>query len=198
MQRYFFLISAICCLSHHLFSENLSYTITEKNYLFSKEFEMQSKDFYFGTLIKTKFSIHSQYNLYNPQGNYEGQGICRILSLGAICAWAKELDIYDVEGNKIGMIDGQALTSAKAKYSFYDSTDSLVGIAYLDYGSLSFRIVHPSNDHLVLALLKRNFVENTVDNWDITIYATEAIDSRILKIFSAFAVDFQSSFKEDV
>ena len=159
---------------------------------------MQSNNCYLGTLLKKKFSLHSQYDLYDSQGHYEGQGVCRLLSLGVIYPWAKELDIYDCKGNKIAMIDGQALTSAKARYSFYDHASCLKGIAYLDYGSSSFRIVHPSNDKLVLALLQRIFIEHTIDNWDVTIYRSETIDPRILKIFSAFAVDFQSSFKEDI
>lgn len=191
------LICTVLCFKAASAEGAINYTITEKDYRFSTYFEMQSKDSYVGTLIKKKFEVRTSYQLYDPIGNYEGVGTCRALSLGAVFAWAKEIDVYDADDNKIGMIDGQAFTAANAKYSLYDAADNLIGIAYLDFGSSSFVIVDPSNTKQVLGQLKRNFVQNTVDYWDVVLYNTAAIDPRILKVFSAFAIDYQEYFKED-
>ena len=196
MKRWIFLICSMFFING-IAAEPLNYTITEKDYRFSTYFEMQSKDRYVGTLIKKKYEVRTSYELYDPIGNYEGKGICRALSLGALFAWAKEIDVYDQDGNTLGMIDGQAFTAANAKYSLYDAAGNLLGIAYLDYGSSSFVIVDPSNGKQVLGQLKRNFVQNTLDYWDVVLYDTAAIDVRILKVFSAFAIDFQEYFKED-
>jgi len=186
------------CFKAAFAGEVLSYTITEKAYRFSTEFEMQSKERYLGTLVKKHFlQLRTSYDLYDPIGNFEAQGVCRILSLGAVYVWAKEIDVYDHEGYKLGMIDGQAWTAANAKFSIYDKKDNLIGIAYLDYGSSSFVIVDPANSKQVIAQLKRNFVQNTVDYWDVVLYDAASFDARILKIFSAFAIDFQEYFKED-
>lgn len=82
------------CFKVAFAGEALSYTITEKAYRFSTEFEMQSKDRYLGTLVKKNFfQLRTSYELYDPIGNYEAQGICRILSLGAVYVWAKEIDV---------------------------------------------------------------------------------------------------------
>ncbi|MBM3191893.1 MAG: hypothetical protein FJZ63_04500 [Chlamydiae bacterium] len=180
-----------------MWAEVLRYTIAKQEYLFSKAFNMHSEKGPIGLLTETKLSLRTHYDLYNAKGIYEARGICRILSLGSLYAWAKELDIYDAVGNKIGMVDGQAFSTAKAKYSLYDAMDYLLGIAYLDKDSSGFSIMHPLDDKVVLAFLKRNFVENALDDWEVALYDDKAIDPRILKIFSAFTLDFQGDFKED-
>ncbi|NGX60770.1 MAG: hypothetical protein K940chlam9_00238 [Chlamydiae bacterium] len=54
---------------------------------------------------------------------------------------------------------------------------------------LQFTIVDPSKNERLIAHCKRNLVD-----WEITIYDTGTVDMRILKIFSAFLVDYQDYF----
>ncbi len=172
-----------------------SYTISESQYLLSTYFEMQGKEGYCGRIVKDHFNIRTVYDLYDPRNRFEAQGVCQVLSLGALYPWAKDIDVYDRYGNKIGFIDGQLLTTAAAKYGIYNARDVLVANAYLDAQSSGFTIMTP--DERTIARFKRNYIQDDLDFWNIDIYDTNAIDLRLLKVFSGFAIDFQEFFKED-
>lgn len=173
-----------------------SYTITESPYYFSTYFEMRGKNRYEGRVIKEHLNFRTTYDLYDPDGRYEGQGVCQILSLGAIYPWAKDIDIYDERGARIGFIDGQFLTLTTAKYNLYHEYDGLVATAYLDRSSSGFTVMDAQER--TIAFLKRNFVQGDIDSWQVVQYDPGGLDQRILKIFSAFAIDFQEYFKENI
>ncbi|MEI8125017.1 MAG: hypothetical protein WCG42_04630, partial [Parachlamydiaceae bacterium] len=175
----------------------INFKVYQQDYAFSTVFELSSNEGIFGNVCKSSFRIRTNYDLYNQRGDCEAIGICRVLTLGVIYSWATEIDIYDINNQYVGMIDGQVVTGSGAKFSIYDLFGNRTGIAYLDRTFASFTIVHPDNESFILASFKRVFIENTIDHWDVTIYEKEAIDVRILKIFAAFAVDSQEHFKED-
>lgn len=179
---------------HHHY---LNFEVHRQDYTFSSIFDCLGENDFLGTVVKSSFRVRTHYDLYSVQGNYEGTGICRALTLGAFYDWAREIDIYDSIGDYIGMIDGQFATEAKAKFSIYNGLGARVGIAYLDHASSSFTIIDPNNDNHYIAYLKRHFVNNAVDHWNVTVYDEDAIDLRIIKVFAAFAVDSQNSFRED-
>lgn len=192
------LLFSVFCFKAVFAGEVLIYTIKDKESQPLTEVEMRSQDRYLGSLIKNHFlKLRTSYDLYDSIGNYEAQGVCRIFSIGAVYVWAKEIDIYDQEGKKLGMIDGQAWTAANARFGIYDRKDNLIGIACLDCKNSSFTILDPANNRQVVAQLKRNFAHNAADYWDVILYDTSSFDARILKIFSAFAIDFQEYFRED-
>ena len=176
---------------------SLKFKVYEQDYTFSTVYEMGSGEGLMGSVSKSVFHIRTNYDLYDKKGAFEAVGICRVLTLGLIYSWATEMDLYDSNGQHIGVIDGQLMTSSQAKFSIYDSTQKRVGIAYLDNTCSAFTIVDPDNERHILASLKRNFVADTIDNWEVSIYERDVIDVRIIKIFSAFAVDTQKDFKED-
>ncbi len=178
------------------FAEPITYTIVEHPYRFSTYFEMQGKNGFEGRAIKNTLAVRTAYDLYDAAGAYQAQGVIQALSLGSLFAWGKDIDIYDPMGKQIGFIDGQALTTASAKYTFYNNKNIAVATAYLDYSCSGFVVMaHPGER--TIAHLRRIFVDNVVDHWDVTLYEPQAIDMRMLKVFSAFAIDFQEYFKED-
>lgn len=59
-------------------------------------------------------------------------------------------------------------------------------------------IVHPEKENHIFARLTRNFVRDQVDHWDVVVYDTDQIDPAIIKVFAAFAVDYQEYFKADL
>lgn len=158
---------------------------------------MHSDKGFIGSVSKSTLRVRTNYDLYDSKGNYEGVAICRILTLGSIYSWAREMDIYDQNKMYVGLIDGQAATAAGAKFSIYNAEGTCVGIAYLDLNKSSYTIVDPKNDRHHLASFKRNFIKDTVDHWDVAVYDKDCIDIRIIKIFAAFAVDTQNDFKKD-
>lgn len=176
-------------------AQPFSYTISESQYFWSTYFEMQGKERHYGRIVKNHYHLRTIYDLYDPMNAFEAQGICQLLSLGAVYPWAKDIDVYDNRGEKIGFIDGQFLTTAAAKYGFYDAFGALVANAYLDAQSSGFIIMAP--DERTIARFKRNYIQDDLDFWNIDIYDSSAIDLRLLKIFSGFAIDFQEFFKED-
>jgi hypothetical protein len=182
----------------HNHQHHLNFEIHKQNYTFSTYFDCFGDGRFYGTIYKSSFHLTTHYDLYSDHGDYEGQGVCRLLTLGAIYDWGREIDLYDKHGDYIGMIDGQLVTESKAKFSIYDGAGTRVGIAYLDNGSSSFSIIDPNNEFHYLAILKRHFVDDAIDHWNVTVYEKEAIDLRIIKVFAAFAVDSQGSFKEDL
>lgn len=177
--------------------EPLKFRVTRQDYTYSSVFDLASDSQFVGSVVKWGFHLATQYDLYNGLGEFEGQGNCRLLSLGHFYAWATEIDVYDADGNYVGMIDGQAATTEPAKFSFYDAQYNRVGVAYLDQNCTAFSIYDPNNSVRVCSRLTRNFIQDTVDNWDVVIYDSTAISPMMVKIFAAFACDSQDQFKED-
>jgi hypothetical protein len=177
-----------------LFGAPCKYTITENPYRFSTYFEMDGES-YEGRVIKSSISVRTVYDFYDESGDYVAQGICRLLSMGSICSWARTIDIYDAAGNYIGLIDGTAFTTAKASYNFYDGNGTYLGVAYLNLDCSSFLLTDAKER--TLATLKRKFVDRAIDHWEVNLYDRNSIDLRLFKIFSAFAIDHQEYFKED-
>lgn len=178
------------------FADPFTYTITEHPYRFSTYFDMHNAKGYVGRAIKNSLSTRTTYDLYDALGNFEGKAIVQACSLGALFVWAKDIDVYNDRGEKIGFIDGEALTTASAKYGLYNQKNERIATAYLDYSCSGF-IVMAEKGGRTLGLLRRNFVLDVTDFWDVTIYEPEAIDLRIVKAFAAFAIDYQEYFKED-
>ncbi|MCH9631588.1 MAG: hypothetical protein S4CHLAM37_16120 [Chlamydiia bacterium] len=177
-------------------SSRYHFKISKKEYRFSTFFEIDSSDAPRGNVKKSFFRMRTNYDLSDVHG-WQATGTVRVMSLGSLFAWAKEIDMYDTSGQYIGMIDGQVMSTAAARYSIYDSSNNLVGIAFLDHNCSGFTITHPNSEAYTIARLKRNYVQDTVDDWDITVYESDLIDERIIRIFAAFVCDYQNSFKED-
>lgn len=177
--------------------EKYSFTVRKKDYMFQTYFELDSKEMPPYELIKHKISIATSYSMQSENG-YEGFARARIVSLGALYAWARDLDLYDKNGDYFGMIDGEMLTTAEAKFSFFDKDGNKLAIAYLDEDKTGFTIVHAEKSARVIARMQRNFVIDSPDAWEVKVYHGQDLDSRFIKCFAAFAVDSQGLFKKDV
>jgi hypothetical protein len=178
------------------------FSIHQKDYRFSTVFEMDSHAKPHGTVVKSKLRwlkpLRDSYDVYDKDGEWVATGISRVFCLGLFRAWGAEFDVYDTNGNVIGVIDGQVVTAESAKYSIYNKSGQRVGIAYLDLTNAGIAIVHPEKTNHIIARLTRNFVRDQVDHWDVVVYDTDAIDSAIIKVFAGFAVDYQEYFKADL
>ena len=175
---------------------SILYTITKNVYFGCTYFEMDGKDQYEGRVAKNHFSLRSIYDLYDPLGKYEAQGICRLLSLGALAASFGEIDVYDASGALIGFIEGRLWTVSAAKFSFYNSFNEPIANAYLDWNCSSFTII--SLNGQTIARLKRIFVRDDIDHWEVAIYKPELLDARVIKVFSSYTIDKHGYFKEDI
>ena len=189
------------CISHIEAKEMdnvISYRVTRSDYTFSTIFDMATDKNLVGSVVKSVFHIATHYDAYDRFGIYEGEGICRLFCLGLFYTWGTEIDLYNAEGEKVGMIDGQVMSSETAQFSFYDAFGQRVAIGYLDQNCMGFSLVDPNNSSFILARLSRNFILDTIDNWDVVIYHPERISPRLVKIFAAFACDTQNKFKPDL
>lgn len=180
------------------YAQTINYKVTRSDYTFSTIFDMATEKSNFGTIVKSVFHIATHYDSYDRFGLYEGQGICRMATLGLFYTWATEIDIYDSHGNRIGMIDGQVISTEPAKFSIYDAANNRICIAYLDKNCMHFELVDPHNSALIIARLTRNFIADTLDNWDVSLYRPDLLPKEFLKIFAAFACDTQNKFKPDL
>lgn len=196
----FSLLATTALIGNH--PDKHEFNVYQKDYRFSTTFEIESKGHAQGTVSKNIFRwlkpLRDSYEVYDENGNYQACGIGRIFCLGFFRPWGAEFDVYDPEGNLIGVIDGQVVTTEPAKFSIYNAKGDRVGIAYMDLKNAGFSIFHPEKSSMILAYLRRNFVQDVTDNWTVTVNDDSGmIDPRILKVFTAFAVDKQGFFKED-
>lgn len=182
----------------------VKFKINEKEYYFSNYFEFNSDEIPFGVVVKKRFaSMHltNHYDVYDHEGKWEATGGSRLLSLGAIYSWATKIDIKDNQRKTIGMIDGELVTLASARFSIYEYDQKagwlLKGLAFMDNEKRSFSVVDPENDKRMIASLKRILLLGERDHWECNVFDTKAIDLRILKVFAAFAVDHQEYFRPD-
>lgn len=174
-----------------------NFTGCKKKYIFSTEFDIDSNlPEKCAKIIRSIFHLRPHYDIYSQRG-YEGRAIGRFFSLGLFYPWAKEFDIYDNQGRYIGMIDGQVVTTASARFSIYDGNGSLQGVAFIDREAAGATIVDPQTQTRNLVTFRRNYVQDTTDDWTVKIQDSQAIDSRILQTFTAFLIDYQEAFKKD-
>lgn len=177
---------------------SLQFTVTKHEYALSTEFEMTSESEFIGNVVKSIFHVFTHYDVYDHLGVFEGQGIHELSFSGLFGAWGTDIEVTDATGNYLGYIDGEIATLQAAKFVFYDAADNCVGVAYLDENCSAFTIYDgKSKKKRVLARLTRNFVKNTVDYWDVTIYDTQALSPMLVRVFAAFACDSQAKFKKD-
>lgn len=188
--------------SHH--PKPIKFTIHEKAYRFSNNFEFTQEEVPMGLVSKKRFAyghLVNHYEVYDSEGKWEATGKSRILTLGALFSWATEIDVYNGKGKRVGMIDGQVFTMASARFSIYNYDETgkwtLAGIAFMDNEKKSFSIIDPLNDKRILCVLRRVFVPNVQDHWECNVFHREAIDERTIKVFAAFAVDHQEFFRAD-
>lgn len=179
------------------------FNVYQKDYRFSTVFEMESHGKSQGTAQKSVWRwlkpLRDTYDIYSDDGEWQATGIGRVFCIGLFRPWGAEFDVYNTKGERIGVIDGQVVTTESAKFSIFNAEGTRVGIAYMDIKNAGFSIFHPEKPSLVLAYLRRNFVADVTDYWTITVNDDAGlIDPRILKVFTAFAVDKQGYFKEDI
>lgn len=189
-------IAALLSLTLHFFSlgaqeENQTeyhFSIYEKVYPLATYFTIESDDTYRGSVKKSLLRIRTNYDLSNSDG-WQATGIKRVLSLGSVYSWATEVDIYGTKGDYLGMIDGQVVSTAAARFSIYDLDGQLRGIAYLDHSLNSYSIVYPDSEAFPIAELHRHQELDGSTWWHATVYDGAQVDSRILRIFTAMICD---------
>jgi hypothetical protein len=165
-------------------------------YKFSEIYQIKSplKETYPGSVKKSAFRIRTNYDLSNVDG-WQATGITRIISLGSVYTWAKEIDIYDTRGVQIGFIDGNLATLEAAKFTIYDYDEAgkatAIGIAYANSTFNRFVILSTIDSPHPIAELDRNFNEK---NWSISVHYPEKIDDRIIRVFAAFVTDYEDKF----
>jgi len=170
--------------------EGYHFDIHQQIYPLATFFSIQSDDTYRGIVKKSVFRVRTNYDLSDQHG-WQATGIKRVVSLGSLYPWATEVDIYDTTWQFLGMIDGQVVSTAAARFSLYNADGELVGIAYLDPSLDSYSIVYPYSEAFPIAALHRQRESNGEDWWKATIYDAHQIDERLMRIFAAMACDLQ-------
>lgn len=164
------------------------FSVYEKIYPLATYFTIESDDSYCGSVKKSIFRIRTNYDLSNSDG-WQATGIKRMLSLGSIYPWATEVDVYDTRGDYLGMIDGQVVSTAAARFSIYDLSSQLCGIAYLDHSLNSYSIVYPDSEAFPIVELHRHLELDGSSWWSAAVYDEAQIDPRILRVFAAMVCD---------
>ncbi|MGE3954938.1 MAG: hypothetical protein AB7F31_07135 [Parachlamydiales bacterium] len=169
----------------------------ETKYTLGTEYQFTSNEGMGGMAKKRALSPWTSYYLYDNEGRYQGYGYIQLSLWGLFGAWGAELPVYDECGKSIGFIDGQAVTTAAARYTIYNGDGEKIGIAFLDSKKSGFTIVDGKTEQKTIAYLSRQFIPDAPDYWVVHVNDRAAIDERIIKVFAAFAVDKQTQFRKD-
>lgn len=139
------------------------------------------------------FTPRYYYDLYSSEGEFLARGINRVFSLGLFIPSQLEFDIYDKTGAYVGYIGGKLWTKGKAKFGFENAAGLEMGSALLssDSDQAVFSILSPTN--AIVATLN-GMLSGDLSKWEFNIKSPLDIDSRALKIFTAFISDFHNYF----
>lgn len=206
----FLALSLLTCASNAMATESKEakrerrFEISKHPGWFSTEFYLDEKfgpDSLISKSMRHPLNPWQTYQIYDGEGELIATASKRILSTGTFMTRMTEIDIYYPSGERLGMIDGQWVTTAQAKFSIYqysaEGVSERVGIAYLDVDRMKYTIYHPENMQRIIANFKRQAVINERDFWQVQIIDESQIDERIIRAFAAFAVDTQDYFKAD-
>jgi hypothetical protein len=178
-----------CLLALHTwgFSE-MSFKIQPHSYLFSSNYDIFSGDAYQNTIENQYLQLQTIYSLYDAHRPV-ASGCARLFSMGVLSNCMRESDVTDDYGAYIGMIEGKWWTTSAGKYLIYDKKQRHVATAYVDRAKAGVSIVDARNERIPFALMRRSYVPNGDYFWEVKVIHEDAIDLRILKIFSAFITD---------
>ncbi len=192
-----FLFASLCASEDPDGSNSAKYSVVKKSYWFSTEFEFDAPE---GKIVRTgNLTPWYYYDYVDGKGNHLSRGITRFFSLGTLFAWAMNIDVYDDNGNTIGLIEGHFWTKARAKFAIYEKS-KVVAHAFLNTDDNKFVMTSAWDEKLVIAKLKRADYGD-VNFWEVKLTDNTLVDERVLKTFIAFISDYQNSFqpqKEEV
>ncbi len=134
------------------------------------------------------------YDLFDTNNKLQARGITRFFSLGLFSAKEMDIDIYDSDNRYLGFIEGQFFTLSRAKFIISNNNNEPVAIAYLDSKKVLFLIVSASNEANILAKLTAESFGLT-KNCEMTFNSCPEELKPILKIFTAFVVDYIENFQ---
>lgn len=181
----------IACAHTPQKEDPFNFKVEKTDYTFSIVFDMARDKNNFGSVVKSVFHIGAHYDSYDRFGLYEGQGVCR-MPLSLLCSWAAAIDIYNSQGTKIGLIDGQMIATEPAKYGFYDEKDNLLCVALLGDDRKNVTIIDSIDPTIVVAQFTHDNSSIDTDRWEISCFHPEKLPLKFLKVFAAFICDTET------
>jgi hypothetical protein len=176
-------------------SEKSNWSVTKNVGLFAytADFNLKEGNHSLGKVVRTGLCTPSYYyDLYDANNEFQVRGITRIFSLGLFCDRGMEIDLYEGQ-NVIGKIEGQFLTTSRAKFMMYDFRGRPIVEAHLDDESSNFLIVSCQDGTPVGELTGKAYGAASI--WEMNyINPLLELDDRILQVFAGFVSDFQKSF----
>jgi hypothetical protein len=173
-------------------------TISQSDYSTQRNFDLNSEQGHLGHFVKKKIcNFRGWTYFYNTQGHCQFMLNKRVLYFKGRSPAAAALDVQDASHQFIGSMEGAFFRRVPAKFYFKDDKGNYLGIAYMDKECSSYTLYDYKQNEKIIAIFRRNFVQDVTDNWEVEIIDPEAIDARLLAAFAAFAVDTQSIFKVD-
>lgn len=186
MKKAIVLLATLCSMVSGFAS--YSYTIQPRSYMFETHYDVYNDDEYLSSIEYYALQLRRIYNLCDEQGPV-ASGTARLLSMGALFTSMKQIDVTDQYNQSIGFIQGHFWTSAQGKFAFFDAQNRHFATAYVDWSGSSVSVVDSMNERKPIAVFRRSFVPHGDYYWEVKVINEEAIDARMLQIFSAFVTD---------
>lgn len=185
MKKIFFSLLLLAC--NFAFAE-YEFIIQPRSYWFSTHYDIYSGDKWITTIEKDWFHMHTIWSLCDEKGEY-ANGAARLLSPGILLNSMREIDVVDFYKNNVGYIQGNFLTSAAAKYVFYDQYQHPYATAYIDQKRSSVNIVDYNNERSPIAIFRRTHIPGGDYYWTVKVVNERAIDPKTLYVFAGFITD---------
>tara|TARA_R110002126_G_scaffold247974_1_gene390827 strand:- start:3789 stop:4397 length:609 start_codon:yes stop_codon:yes gene_type:complete len=108
--------------------------------------------------------------------------------------WAKSIDIFDSDNVKIGMIEHESSTFGPTTYYLYtyDSAGNTIHIGTALVKKDFSQITIDSSDSSATPITKL-YRQGETNDWLVFVYYPDQIDDRIIRIFSGFVVECETS-----
>lgn len=147
--------------------------VKERHCALTRTFDIESKVFKLGSVVKHFFSLTPTYTLYDVQGEEQARARARFFAIRTI------VDVTNVNDEPIGMVEEQ-FSWFHPTFRIIDKEGRILARAQLNFWGTKFTFTDPLDDELVIASLSRPFFRLPMlgQRW------TAEIDDNYVQLFS--------------
>jgi hypothetical protein len=176
---------------HIKIPSSYSINIVRKERALGTEWILDSKEVGKASIRKTKTHIQVKEELEGKE--YEAK--IRVISYKGYVPSTIKLEMYTKDGEYLGAIIGEELSSVEAHFSIYNEEGESVAVAYLEEDLQGFVMTHPERIARVIATLRKVDTLEPCCPWKMKVYQGRDLDPRVINTFIAIALDTEQLLK---
>ncbi len=181
----FFLFLLSCSVQAANIEVPEQFFINERVFSWTTSFDIETSRWKIGTVHRRFFSLHTQYDFYDFEEQFQATAQDRFWAFGVI------FDVTDKEGKLLGSVQERLLTFFPT-FEIVSPSGEILAVAEMNLLGTTYSIKE-TNTSQEVATLSRSFFR-LKDNWSVTIVNAELfkkarIDPRLFITLMAFQTD---------